>query len=232
MIRVILISIIFFLGCSENKTQKKYDAKELLKSKCASCHNLDIPPTLSDDELAPPMMAVAFHVHSLIPASNESQRVPNAIAFVVDYVHNPSQEKSFCDKTSLKHYGLMPSQKENVNKEELDAIARYIFTNYTQENLSKIQEQRNHFNALPEGEKLALKYKCFTCHRIDKKIVGPSFQEIAKKYPDAINKIQNSISQGSKKQWQNSNGAIMPAFEKISQKDLKVLSRWILDSNP
>jgi len=232
MIKLFFLSLILFLGCSEQKVVKNYDAKELIQTKCASCHNLDIPPTLSDDESAPPMMAVAFHISSLIEVNNESQRVPKSVAFVVDYVLKPSREKSFCDKKSLEQYGLMPSQKKNVTKEELDAIARYMFKHYTQENLTKVQEQQKRLNALPTGEKLALQYRCFACHKIDKKIIGPSFNDIAKRYSDDLQRVKNSITNGSKKHWESSKGAIMPKFDKIAKEDLELLSLWILGLNP
>ena len=122
----------------------------------------------------------------------------------------------------------MPSQKEKVSQDELQAIATYMFNHYTQENLSKIQKNIAEFNALTPGEKLALKHKCLGCHKVNKKIVGPSFVAIAKKYKDSKVKIIKSIENGSKNSWESSNGAVMPAFKKISKEELETLSDWIL----
>jgi len=215
-------------GCNDTP-QKHYDGKKLLTQKCSSCHNIDLPPYTFEDEKAPPMMAVAFHVVNFIKTNDESQRILKAKEFVNDYVLNPSAKKSFCDKESLESYGVMPSQKGNITPDQLIAVSDYIFEHFTQQNLMKAQKEKREFDALPAGKKLALKYKCLGCHRVDKKIIGPSFKDVAKKYPHAKEKIINSIVNGSKEQWKSSNGAIMPPFKNIENKDLQTLSTWILD---
>lgn len=233
MIKLLLFTsiLLIFTACDEKTPAKNFDGKKLTEQKCASCHNLAMPPVISEDELAPPMMAVAFHMPNFMKPKDESQRIPMAIEFVVDYVLNPSLEKSYCDEDSIKRYGLMASQKDNVTKEEVKAIARYMFKHYTQQNLSKIQEDIALFNALAPGEKIALKHKCLGCHKVNKKIVGPSFVDISKRYKNSKEKMIESIKNGSKNSWKSSNGAVMPAFKKISEEELKVLSDWILKSN-
>lgn len=233
MIKLLLITSIIFLftACDENKLPLKLDGKKLLEKKCASCHDLNMPPVVSDDELAPPMMAVAFHVHNFVKPNDESQRISKAVEFVVDYVHHPSFEKSFCDKDSLKRYGLMPSQKNNLSKDEAKVIAKYMFMHFTQANLTKVQKEKAEYNSLSIGKKTALKYKCLGCHREDKKIVGPSFRDIAKRYSLSKEQIEASIKSGSKAKWKNSNSAVMPPFKQIDDEELKVLSEWILKSN-
>ncbi|MEA2072041.1 MAG: c-type cytochrome [Campylobacterota bacterium] len=225
---VILLVLIFFVACSEKKEITNLDGKKLLEQKCASCHNLEMPPALSVDELAPPMMSVAFHVHSFMTPSDESQRTLKAIEFVVDYVQNPSIEKSFCDKKSLERYGLMPSQKENVTDYETKAIASYMFEHYTPQKLSTLQKERAVYDALPAGEKLARKENCLSCHRKDINIVGPSFISIANKYSNKKKSIIDSIKNGSRAQWKEK-GAVMPAFKHLGEEDLELLSKWILE---
>ncbi len=226
-----LLVSLFLIGCNDSEPKKNYDGKKLLASKCASCHDLNMPPVISDDELAPPMMAISFHMRNFMKPTDESQRTAKAIAFVVDYVLYPSLEKSFCDEKSIKRYGLMPSQKENLNKDEATAIAEYMFSNYTQENLSKIQKELNEYNALEDGHKLALKHKCLGCHKVNKKIVGPSFSSIADKFKNDKETLKASVKSGSKNGWKESNGAVMPPFKQIKDEDLEVLSAWILKSN-
>jgi len=213
-------------GC-EKEESVKYDGKALLEQKCSSCHNLDLPPKSFEDEIAPPMMAVAFHVQNFMDVRDESLRIPKAVAFVKDYVFAPSKSKSLCDENSLKSYGLMPSQKGKLSEGELDAIARYLFVHYTQKNLNEAQTLINKLNAMPRGEKIALQNNCLTCHRVDKHIVGPSFLEIAKRYKNKPQEIEKSIAQGSKGKWKDSKKAIMPPFKKLSDDELKVLSKWI-----
>jgi len=232
MIKLFLIGsiLLIFTACSDNKPSKRLDGKKLLETKCASCHDLAMPPVISDDELAPPIMAVSFHMPNFMEPKDESQRIPMAITFVTDYVLNPSLEKSYCDEESIKRYGLMPSQKANVTEDEVKAIASYMFEHYTQENLSKAQKNIAAFNALSDGKKIALKYKCLGCHKVNKKIVGPAFKDIAARYENSKDKIIESIKNGSQKSWKSSNGAVMPPFKQISEDELKVLSEWISNS--
>jgi len=225
---VVFISLVFyFLGCGESKPHKSYDAKKLIEQKCSSCHNLDLPPTLYEEELAPPMMAVAHHIFNKVEVKDESLRVSNSVAFVKEYVMAPDVKKSFCDEESLKSYGLMPSQKGNLTLEELDAIANYMFSHFTQENLSHAQEALNKFNAMPKGEQIARKNGCFGCHRVEKSIVGPSFKAIQVKYEKSPQTLIKSIKEGSRGKWSSAKG-VMPAFKKLDEEELKSLSSWIL----
>ena len=76
---------------------------------------------------------------------------------------------------------------------------------------------------------LAQKNACTACHAVDKKLVGPAFQEVAKKYqgqPDAVDKLVASIRQGGSGKW----GAVpMPAQPALSEADAKTLAQWVLN---
>ena len=71
---------------------------------------------------------------------------------------------------------------------------------------------------------------CTTCHQIDKKVLGPSYKEVAKKYKGdakAPDDLFAKVRAGGAKVW----GPIpMPPNpkEKISDDDLKLLVGWIL----
>jgi cytochrome c len=223
----LLLILVLFSACSHEE-KKNYNGKVLLEQKCSSCHNLDLPPKTFDNEVAPPMMAVAFHIVSFMQTPDESVRVTKAVEFVKDYVINPSEAKSFCDKKSLQDYGVMPSQKGKVSPDELEAIAKYMFEHFTQKNLNEEQDRIRKLNAMPAGERLAMTNNCLICHRIDKDLVGPSLKHIALKYKDSPKIIRQSIRKGTIKKWELSHGAMMPAFKKLSDKDLKILSEWIL----
>ncbi len=76
---------------------------------------------------------------------------------------------------------------------------------------------------------LAQKNACVACHAVDKKLLGPAYQEVAKKYAgqkDAENTLAESIRKGGTGKW----GQIpMPAQPNLSEADAKALARWILD---
>jgi cytochrome c len=84
--------------------------------------------------------------------------------------------------------------------------------------------------SVPAAANLALAQKnaCTACHAVDKKLVGPAYQEIAKKYAgqkDAEAKLIESIRKGGSGKW----GAIpMPAQPGLSDADAKTLAAWVL----
>ncbi|HMS80604.1 MAG TPA: c-type cytochrome [Burkholderiaceae bacterium] len=75
---------------------------------------------------------------------------------------------------------------------------------------------------------LAKKNACTACHAVDKKLVGPSYQEVAKKYAgqkDAVAQLSASIRKGGSGKW----GAVpMPAQPALSDADVKTLAEWVL----
>ncbi len=225
----LLLPLLFLVGCN-NKPVQHLDGKKLMEQKCSKCHNLDLPPKTYDHEKAPPMMAVAFHLRAFVPADSASDKIPKAINFIKDYVINPSAKKSYCDKESLKSYGVMPSQKGKVTQEELQAIGEYLFNHFTQKNLDDAQALENKLNAMPKGERLALKNGCLGCHKRNKDIVGPSFNKIAKRYKGNIKHIVNSIENGSKGNWKEYHGVLMPKFSnKLTQQEATTIANWIVN---
>jgi cytochrome c len=75
---------------------------------------------------------------------------------------------------------------------------------------------------------LAKKNNCLACHAVDKKIVGPAYQEVAKKYAgqaDAEATLAKSIKAGGSGKW----GPIpMPPQAQLSDADAKTLAAWVL----
>ena len=76
---------------------------------------------------------------------------------------------------------------------------------------------------------LAQKNACMACHAADKKLAGPAFQDVAKKYQgdaDAAAKLAQGIRQGGSGKW----GAVpMPAQPALSEADAKTLAQWVLN---
>ena len=75
---------------------------------------------------------------------------------------------------------------------------------------------------------MAKKNACMACHAVDKKLVGPGYQDIAKKYAgqsDAEASLVKSIKAGGSGKW----GPIpMPAQAALSDADAKTLAAWVL----
>ena len=73
---------------------------------------------------------------------------------------------------------------------------------------------------------LAQKNACMACHAVDKKLVGPSYQDVAKKYAGkSADELAKSIKAGGSGKW----GAVpMPAQAALSDADAKTLAAWVL----
>ncbi|MDH4390344.1 MAG: c-type cytochrome [Aquabacterium sp.] len=78
---------------------------------------------------------------------------------------------------------------------------------------------------------LAQKKSCMACHATDKKLVGPSYKDVAAKYAaqkDAVAMLAERIQKGSvpgKGNW----GAIpMPANPQVSADEARQLASWVL----
>ena len=76
---------------------------------------------------------------------------------------------------------------------------------------------------------LATKNQCMACHAVDKKLAGPSYRDVAKRYAgnsQAQDLLTRSIKTGGQGKW----GAIpMPAQTKLSEEDARKLATWILE---
>lgn len=79
-----------------------------------------------------------------------------------------------------------------------------------------------------EGMSLAQKNACLSCHGVDKKIVGPAYREVAKKYAGdkgAHDRLMAKVKAGGKGVW----GEIpMPPNPQVSAQDLDKIVTWIL----
>ena len=75
---------------------------------------------------------------------------------------------------------------------------------------------------------LATAKNCMACHAVEKKLVGPSYKDIAAKYAgqkDASEKLAVKVIKGGSGVW----GPIpMPANAQVSPDDAKKLVTWIL----
>lgn len=84
-------------------------------------------------------------------------------------------------------------------------------------------------NALA-SEAVAKKYGCLACHAVDKKVIGPSYKEVAAKYKGdagAEAKLVAKVKSGGVGAW----GQIpMPPNAAVPDADVKVLVKWVLSA--
>ena len=75
---------------------------------------------------------------------------------------------------------------------------------------------------------MATAKNCMACHAVEKKLVGPSYKDIATKYAgqaDAVDKLAGKVLKGGSGAW----GPVpMPANAQVNDADAKKLVAWIL----
>jgi len=118
------ITLIGLIGAGFSPMQaSEKSGEELFKANCTSCHIT----AHQDDEsklLAPPIMGAVRHVKEKHDTKEE------AVAFLVDYIQNPTKEKAACEAHSIEKFGVMPSLKGAVSPEDLEKIANYVYDTY------------------------------------------------------------------------------------------------------
>ena len=77
-------------------------------------------------------------------------------------------------------------------------------------------------------EALAKSKNCMACHAIDKKVVGPAYKDVAKKYAGdakAVDMLATKIIKGGAGVW----GPVpMPANAQVNEAESKKLVAWVL----
>jgi cytochrome c len=75
---------------------------------------------------------------------------------------------------------------------------------------------------------LAKQKNCLACHATDKKLVGPSYKDVAAKYKgdkDAATKLAKKIREGGVGVW----GQVpMPANPQVNEQEAASLAKWVL----
>ena len=78
------------------------------------------------------------------------------------------------------------------------------------------------------SEELAKKHNCLVCHQVEKKVVGPSYKDVAAKYASdktADVKLFEKVKKGGVGVW----GQVpMPPNAAVPDGDIKALVKWIL----
>ena len=116
---------------------------EIYETNCKACHMLK--PMMSEMKMkqmsmqermsmkekmmknmkAPPMSKVSAKLkHDF---GNDKAKV---VAFIKDYIVNPSADKAHCMPMALKKFGVMPAIGKSLSAEELDTVANWMFDNF------------------------------------------------------------------------------------------------------
>lgn len=79
---------------------------------------------------------------------------------------------------------------------------------------------------------LAKKSGCWACHRLDKKLVGPAWADVGKRYAgqDVLEQLVTKVKKGGKGNWEEVTGgvAMPPNSPRVSDQDIETLVKYIL----
>ena len=78
-----------------------------------------------------------------------------------------------------------------------------------------------------KATQLAGKYGCLACHAVEKKVVGPAYKDVAKKYAgdaSALGKLEHKVKTGGSGVW----GAIPMPPNNVPDADVKTMVQWVL----
>lgn len=113
-----------------------------------------------------------------------------------------------------------PEPESNVMLEEPKPIDSAVIAKTNTESTSEADASISEGKALVEGA------DCLACHKVDAKLVGPSYQDVAAKYTDAdLDHLATKIIEGGKGVW----GEIpMTAHAGMSKENAQKMVKYIL----
>lgn len=112
------------------------DGYSVYKKHCMQCHvemmeKKEVIKAI-DTLKAPPMVEVANRLNENIIIADDDSDVKRrvTIAFIKDYIDNPSVQYSMCHPMAIEKFGIMPSQKGKLTADEKQSVAEWIVDRY------------------------------------------------------------------------------------------------------
>lgn len=81
---------------------------------------------------APPMIEVSNKLKNNIFTMDDDEDVKRrvVIAFVKDYIDNPSVQYSMCEPMAIEKFGIMPSLKGKLTEAQKQAVSEWVYDHY------------------------------------------------------------------------------------------------------
>ena len=118
---------------------------------------------------------------------------------------------------------VQPEQESNVMLEEPKPIDSAVLA-------AKVATEAGVDPSIIEGKTLVEGADCLGCHKVEEKMIGPSYREVAKKYentPENVEMLAEKIIKGSSGIWGD---VPMPAHNGLSKENAKFMAQYILSS--
>ena len=119
IVATLLLSSVSILSASEA-------GQVLLDDKCTACHMTSSSSAkLTNGKMGgPPMWGIMKKVKARFEDQSDGE------AFITAYALAPSQKKMLFPQATIDYFGAMPSMRGKVTQEELEQIAKYLYTLY------------------------------------------------------------------------------------------------------
>ena len=111
---------------------------------------------------------------------------------------------------------------------EMATILDYLAVYYNRETPAPPEGPDTLVSSGSPIEKLLGGNGCTACHAVDRKVLGPAFRDVAKKYAGdtgAAARLAAKIKAGGQGNWGN---VPMPPHPALSEQDLQTLAGWVL----
>ena len=159
---------------------------------------------------------------SLFTAPLEIGNEPPVIVF------SAAQNQSFfwADTKQFNYAFSVSDQEDGTISEVKNGNPLVTFTYAEPEKKSALGHQTA--NLIDQGKALVDANNCLGCHKLDEKIVGPAFRDVAKKYQKdskALAYLVNKLGNGGAGVWGEMN---MPAFSGLSEAERTALATYVL----
>lgn len=131
-IKVLTTSLIIALTSSTLLSKELKNPELIFAKKCVVCHNLTKPKdkTLRKEIAAPPIKIVMKNLMIGIDAieepANKQELNTMTIEFIKDYLFVPTRDKAYCEDISFQKFGMMPSMKGFLTKNEAAIVAPWV----------------------------------------------------------------------------------------------------------
>ena len=136
---------------------------------------------------------------------------------------------------AMASYSISVTDKEDGMSKYNEIAANEVLLKITF--LSDSSDAKNYLAKTTTNSKenlaisLLMESSCFSCHAFKNKLIGPSFEQVALKYPvnsTIIEELSNKVIAGTTGTWGTT---IMPPHPDIQKVNMKEMIRWILTSS-
>jgi cytochrome c len=172
------------------------------------------------------LLAIAYClITSFVYPVKKNDNLPPEVVIV-----KPSQNEQFSWNTIIR-YNINVSDKEDGKSEydEINAKEVLLEVCYLPDaaTAKKYIDKKKNGNE-HRGLSIIRRSDCFTCHASKSKLIGPSFELIAKRYKlnsVSVERLTKNVVNGSKGLW---GSTVMPAHKAIRPNEVKKMVAWIL----